>query len=91
MSGKGILLPKQHLQCCAPCLFASPLLWALSSATSSFAVEELLWLDDLIKALLLGNVSWGLSYSRNFGGHEHSALCYLMDPACVISGTQEAP
>lgn len=54
-------------------------------------MEELLWLDDLTKALLLGNASWGLSYSRNFGEREHSALCYLMDPAYVISGTQETP
>lgn len=74
MPGKGTLLPEQHLQCCVPCLFPPSLLWALASVTSSVAVEEHLGLDDLIKALLLGNVHWGLSYSRNFGEHEHNLM-----------------
>lgn len=90
MSGKGILLPEQHPQCCVPCLFPPSLLWALSSVTSSVAVEELLWLDDLIKAPLLGNVDWGLSYSRNFGKHEHSLMLPYGHSVCDLQHPRDS-
>lgn len=84
MPGKGIMLPEQHLHCCVSCLFPPSLLWALSSVTSSVTVEERLWLDDLIKAPLLGNVHWELRYSRNFGEHEHSLMLPYGHSVCDL-------